>query len=230
VVQALAREITEFAKDKRDVVETKVRLVREARGKLEQLKSRFVKESAQKMSQAVSRHLKAELNQLQEDIKIARENNFGRRIFEAYASEFGATHLNEKAEVRKLHDIIAEKDQKLRKAIDITRTAKTVVESKERELRMIRESNERESTMDELLRPLNQEKQEVMRNLLESVQTNRLKNAFEKYLPAVLEDRSVKARKVIAESVTSVTGDKTTAPTVSEDRSNVIDLKRLAGL
>ena len=230
VVQALAREITEFAKDKRDVVETKVRLVREARGKLEQLKSRFVKESAQKMSQAVSRHLKAELNQLQEDIKVARENNFGRRIFEAYASEFGATHLNEKAEVRKLYDIIAEKDQKLRKAIDITRTAKAVVESKERELRMIKESNERESTMDELLRPLNKEKQEVMRNLLESVQTPRLKNAFEKYLPAVLEDRSVKARKVIAESVTSVTGDKTTVPSVSEDRSNVIDLKRLAGL
>ena len=230
VVQALAREITEFAKDKRDVVETKVRLVREARGKLEQLKGRFVKESAHKMSQAVSRHLKAELNQLQEDIKVARENNFGRRIFEAYASEFGATHLNEKAEVRKLHDVIAEKDQKLRKAIDITRTAKAVVESKERELRMIKESNERESTMDELLRPLNRDKQEVMRNLLESVQTPRLKNAFEKYLPAVLEDRSAKARKVIAESVTSVTGDKTTVPSVSEDRSNVIDLKRLAGL
>ena len=230
VVQALAREITEFAKDKRDVVETKVRLVREARGKLEQLKSRFVKESAHKMSQAVSRHLKAELNQLQEDIKVARENNFGRRIFEAYAAEFGATHLNEKAEVRKLYDVIAEKDQKLRKAIDITRTAKAVVESKERELRMIKESNERESTMDELLRPLNKEKQDVMRNLLESVQTPRLKNAFEKYLPAVLEDRTAKARKVIAESVTSVTGDKTTVPSVSEDRSNVIDLKRLAGL
>ena len=230
VVQALAREITEFAKDKRDVVETKVRLVREARGKLETLKARFVKESAEKMSQAVSRHLKAELNQLQEDIKIARENNFGRRIFEAYAAEFGATHLNEKAEVRKLYDIIAEKDQKLRKAINITQTAKAVVESKERELRMIKESNERESTLDELLRPLNKEKQEVMRNLLESVQTARLKNAFEKYLPAVLEDRSVKARTVIAESVTSVTGDKNTVPSVSEDRSNVIDLKRLAGL
>jgi hypothetical protein len=230
VVQALAREITEFARDKRDVVETKVRLVREARGKLEQLKAQFVKESAEKMSQAVSRHLKAELNQLQEDIRIARENNFGRRIFEAYATEFGATHLNEKAEVRKLYDVIAEKDQKLRKAIDITRTAKAVVESKERELRMIKESNEREGTLDELLRPLNREKQEVMRNLLESVQTPRLKSAFEKYLPAVLEDRSAKARKVIAESITSVTGDKNTVSSVSEDRSNVIDLKRLAGL
>jgi hypothetical protein len=232
VVQALAREITEFAKDKRDVVETKVRLVREAREKLEGLKVRFVKESAQKMSSAVSRHLKAELNQLQEDIKIARENNFGRRIFEAYATEFGATHLNEKAEVRKLHNTIAHKDKKLSEAIRLTEKAKVLVENKERELRMIKESNERESTMDELLRPLNKEKQEVMRNLLESVQTNRLKNAFEKYLPAVLEDRSGKARKVISEQVSAVTGDKT-VPQKSEsdeDRSNVIDLKRLAGL
>jgi hypothetical protein len=111
IVHALAREIQEFATDKRDVVETKVRLVREARGQLEALKARFVTESAQKMSQSVSRHLKAELSQLQEDIKVARENNFGRRIFEAYASEFGATHLNEKAEVRKLHDTIAKKMQ-----------------------------------------------------------------------------------------------------------------------
>jgi hypothetical protein len=232
VVQALAKEITEFAKDKRDVVETKVRLVREAREKLEGLKSRFIKESAQKMSSAVSRHLKAELNQLQEDIKVARENNFGRRIFEAYATEFGATHLNEKAEVRKLHNTIAHKDKKLSEAIRLTEKAKVLVENKERELRMIKESNERQSTMDELLRPLNKEKQEVMRNLLESVQTTRLKNAFEKYLPAVLEDRSVKARKVISEQVSAVTGDKTVLQKSEsdEDRSNVIDLKRLAGL
>ena len=232
VVQALAREISEFAKDKRDVVETKVRLVREARAKLETLKARFIKESANKMSSAVSRHLKAELNQLQEDIKIARENNFGRRIFEAYATEFGATHLNEKAEVRKLHALIAHKDKKLAEAIRFTEKAKVVVESKERELRVIKESNERQSTMDDLLAPLNKEKQEIMRNLLESVQTPRLKSAFEKYLPAVLEDRSVKARKVISEQVSAVTGDKTVPqqPEAQEDRGNVIDLKRLAGL
>ena len=232
VVQALAKEITEFAKDKRDVIETKVRLVREARNKLEGLKARFIKESAQKMSSAVSRHLKAELNQLQEDIQVARENNFGRRIFEAYATEFGATHLNEKAEVRKLHDTIAHKDKKLSEAIKLTMKAKVLVENKERELRMIKESNERDSSLDELLRPLNKEKQEVMRNLLESVQTNRLKNAFEKYLPAVLEDRSVKAHKVITENVTAVTGDKNVSnqQNAQEDRSNVIDLKRLAGL
>jgi hypothetical protein len=230
MVHALAHEIQEFAADKRDVVETKVRLVREARGKLESLKARFVKESAEKMSQAVSRHLKAELTQLQEDIKVARENNFGRRIFEAYASEFGATHLNEKAEVRKLYSALSHRDKQLAEAIKLAKRAKVVVESKEREIRIIKESNERESTMEMLLAPLNREKQDVMRNLLESVQTSRLKNAFEKYLPAVLEDRSVKAKKVISENVSVSTGDKTVPSSQQEDRSNVIDLKRLAGL
>ena len=230
MVHALAREIQEFAADKRDVVETKVRLVREARAKLETLKTRFVKESAEKMSQAVSRHLKTELSQLQEDIKIARENNFGRRIFEAYASEFGATHLNEKAEVRKLYAMLEGKNKQLKKAIEVSQHAKVVVESKEREIRMIKESNQRQDLMQELLSPLNQEKAEVMRNLLESVQTTRLKNAFEKYLPAVLEDRSVKASKVITENVSVATGDKTVPSSQQEDRGNVIDLKRLAGL
>ena len=234
IVHALAREIQEFATDKQDVVETKVRLVREARKTLEGLKSRFIKESAQKMSTAVSTHLKAELGQLQEDIKVARENNFGRRIFEAYATEFGATHLNEKQEVRKLHDTIAAKDSKLAEAIKFAQKAKVLVESKEREIRVIKESNQREAALEELLSPLNREKAEVMRNLLESVQTSRLSNAFEKYLPAVLDDRSAKAPKVITETLSTATGDKSArspdADRIAEQNNNVIDLKRLAGL
>ena len=231
VVQALAGEIMEFAQDRRDVVETRVRLVREARGQLEALKSRFVKESAAKMSHSVAKHLRAELSQLQEDIKIARENNFGRRIFEAYAAEFGATHLNENAAVRELNRMVAVKNRQLAEATQTLEKAKVLVESKEREIRMIKESNVRESTMEELLAPLNEEKREVMKNLLESVQTARLKGAFEKYLPAVLaEGRPAKARTVIAESHVAVTGDKSVKVIEEEDRSNVIDIKRLAGL
>ena len=230
VVQALAGEIMEFAQDRRDVVETRVRLVREARGQLEALKSRFVKESAAKMSHSVAKHLRAELSQLQEDIKIARENNFGRRIFEAYAAEFGATHLNENAAVRELKGMVADKNRQLAEATQTLEKAKVLVESKEREIRMIKESNVRESTMEELLAPLNEEKREVMKNLLESVQTARLKGAFEKYLPAVLaEGKTAKARSVIAESHVAVTGDKS-VKVIEEDRSNVIDIKRLAGL
>lgn len=229
VVEALAAEITEFAQDKRDLVETKVRLVSEARSKLEQLKSKFVKESAQKMSRSVAGHLKAELTQLKEDIQVARENNFGRRIFEAYAAEFGATYLNENAQVRKLHSEIAEKNRQLSEAVKIAEEKQSLVESQKKQIRMIQESNQRSAVMEELLAPLNEEKQEVMKNLLEGVQTNRLKNAYEKYLPAVLNNTTAKSRKVISESVREVTGDKT-VKAAKEDQSNVIDIKRLAGL
>ena len=230
IVGALAEEIMEFARDKRDVVETKVRLVREARGQLEALKSRFVTESAAKLGQSVSKHLKAELNQLHEDIKVARENNFGRKIFEAYAAEFGSTYLNENAEIRKLSSLVTRKNQQLEEATRIVEKSRQLVETKEKEIRIIKESNQRTAAMDELLAPLNEEKQEVMRNLLESVQTSRLKGAFEKYLPAVLNDAAPKQRKVVTESVREVTGDKTVKAAEEEDRSNVIDIKRLAGL
>jgi hypothetical protein len=233
VVKALSREINEFAQDKRSVVETKVKLVREARSQLEGLKRKFVKESSQRLSHSVSKHLKAEINQLHEDIKVARENNFGRRIFEAYAAEFGATYLSENTEIRKLHDIIVAKEYQLDEAKKVNREARVLVENKERELRMVKETNLREQTLQELLAPLNREKREVMSNLLESVQTPRLKNAFEKYLPAVLEDRSRKSNRTLTESVSVATGDKTVRESVIEEDisvDNVVELKRLAGL
>lgn len=231
VIKALAEEITEFAQDKRELVETRVRLVSEAREKLEALKSRFIKESATRMNQMITSHLKQEIGQLKEDIQVARENSFGRRIFEAYAAEFNNTHLSENKVVRELKSALADKEHKLSEATRIVQKAKTLVESKDQEIRAIRESNERSAIMEELLTPLNEDKRSVMKDLLESVQTSRLKNAYEKYLPAVLAETSSKARKVINESVREVTGDKTVpAAPRDEDRSNVIDIKRLAGL
>jgi pheromone shutdown protein TraB len=91
--------------------------------------------------------------------------------------------------------------------------------------------------MEELLSTLNEEKATVMKDLLESVQTPRLKAAFDKYLPAVLNNITekkvspAKGKAVLAESVKEVTGDKTAVKQVEVDeRNNVIELRRLAGL
>jgi membrane protein involved in colicin uptake len=233
VVSALAREIKEFSQDKQAVVEAKVKLVAEGRSQLEALKAKFVAESAKRVNEAVAKHLKGELTQLKEDIQIARANDFGRRIFESFATEFSATHLNEKAETRKLMSALAEKDQQLAESKIKIAEAKKLVESKEREVRIIKESNTRQKAMDELLGTLNEEKAGVMRNLLESVQTAKLQSAFDKYLPAVLNTAVEKkaSKQVISESVKEVTGDKTAIKQVEvEGRDNVIDIRRLAGL
>jgi len=233
IVHALAREIKEFATDKQAVVEAKVKLVAEGRKQLEALKARFVAESSSRLNAAVTKHLKGEMSQLKEDIKIARENNFGRRIFESFASEFSVTHLNDKAETRKLMAKVSDMEQQLSESQVKVADAKKLVESKEREVRMIKESNLREKTMADLLSTLNEEKAGTMRNLLESVQTPRLQAAFDKYLPAVLNTGAEK--KVVKQSLSEskvITGDKQTAKQEVdvEQRDNVIDIKRLAGL
>jgi len=235
IVHALAKEIKEFSQDKQAVVEAKVKLVAEGRAQLEKLKAKFVVESAQKINKIVTSHIKGEMSQLKEDIKSAKENNFGRKIYEAFASEFSVTYLNDKAETRNLMNQMLEKDKQLSESIAKLQETQKLVETKEREVRIIKESTQRAKVIEDLTSTLNEEKAQVMISLLESVQTPKLKVAFDKYLPAVLNTGvSRKAEKsVITESFAEVTGDKS-AKKIAEvdmsDKDNVIDIKRLAGL
>jgi hypothetical protein len=235
VVHALAKEIKEFTQDKQAVVEAKVKLVAEGRNQLNKLKAKFVAESAKKINRIVTNHIKGEMTQLKEDIKLAKENNFGRKIYEAFAGEFSVTYLNDKAETRNLMNKLVEKDKQLSESIDKLQKTQKLVESKEREVRIIKESAQRTKVIEELTSSLNEEKAQVMISLLESVQTPKLKAAFDKYLPAVLNTGShTKTEKsVINESLVEVTGNKSARKIAEIDRSekdNVIDIKRLAGL
>jgi len=233
VIHALAEEIKEFDQDKKAVVETKVKLVAEAKTKLAELQKAFIKRSANLVKESVTNNLGSELAQLKEDIQSARENMFGRRIFEAFANEFAVTHLNENKELAKLQAVIDEKDQIIaesKKAID---EKETLVESKEREIRVIKESADRKDTLNELLGTLNKEKASIMSDLLEGVQTDKLRSAYDKYLPAVLNNTPVKAKvekPVLSEGRAEVTGNKSAKNNVTEDDNNVIEIKRLAGL
>jgi hypothetical protein len=232
VIHALAEEIKEFEQDKQAVVETKVKLVAEAKDKLAELQSKFIKRSAGLVKETVTKNLGSELTQLKEDIQSARENMFGRRLFEAFANEFASTHLNENAEFAKLQAVIAEKDAMIAESKKAIAEKEALVESKNREVRVIKESVERKEKLDGLLKTLNKEKAEVMSSLLESVQTDRLQSAYEKYLPAVLNNTPSKAKAdkaVLAESRVEVSGDKSAKPTTDED-NNVVALRRLAGL
>ena len=74
-----------------------------------------------------------------------------------------------------------------------------------------------------------------MSELLEGVQTAKLQSAYEKYLPAVLNNTAKPAaqpKAMLAESRTEVTGDKTAKTNAEriDSMNNVVELKRLAGL
>jgi len=233
VVSQLAEEIKEFQTDRQDVHNTKVRLVKEAREQFNNLKKTFVERSSRIVEETVAKNLKAELTQLREDIQAAKDNTFGRKIFEAFATEFGASYLNENQEIRKLEAQVEAVNAQLAEAQEAVAEKAKIIESKQQEVNVITENYKRNDVMAGLLKQLNKEKGAVMRDLLESVQTEKLQAAFDRYLPAVLDGAAPKKEKaVIAESRKEVTGDKEakTQPVVEEDRSNIVELRKLAGL
>src|SRR5210317_186411 len=226
VVKQLANEINEFAEDKKDLAETKVKLVKEAKEKFAEVKAKFVAKSAEIVKETVSKKLAEEISQLKEDIHSARENNFGRKLFEAFANEYQSSYLNEKSETAKLMKIVAEKEEALAEAKKaITEKAK-LVESKDAQISVAKDKAKRVAVMNELLTPLGKDKREIMSELLESVQTEKLHNAFDKYLPAVMEDKKQTAKKQALNEGTEVTGDKEIKQPV-EEKSNLIELRKL---
>lgn len=230
VVDSLASEIAEFHTDKKDLAETKVRLVKEGKARLESIKKNFVRSAAKKVNAAVTEGIRRELSQLKEDINAARKNDFGRRIFETFASEYAASHLNEKSESAKLLKLLRSRDREIKEAAKAVAKAERLIEAKQREVQQLKESAERDSVMHELLSPLASSKRAVMKELLESVKTPRLRAAYDKYLPAVMDGETKPARRPLTEGK-EITGNKKANRTGSEDKTaEIVDIRRLAGL
>ena len=230
IVDALAKEIAEFHSDKKDLAETKVKLVRESKAKFEQVKKDFIARSSAIIQETVSKGLKSEMVQLRDDIDAARRNDFGRRIFESFASEYAASHLNEKSETAKLLKAFAVKEQELEEAAKIVAETQKLVESREQELRIAQDAMNRKEVMSELLGPLSGDKRVVMKELLESVQTDKLRTAYDKYIPSVMNG-GAPAKKTLIEGK-EMTGDKKQAQSFSseEKTAEIFDIRRLAGL
>jgi len=231
VVEALANEIAEFYKDKQDLAETKVRLIREGKGQLAKIKTQFVQRAAVMVEGIVESSLKTELTQLREDIDAARKADFGRKIFEAFSNEFQTSYINEKSEAAKLLKVIDKKEFEIAEAQSVAVTAQKVIESKEAEINTLKESMVRKQTMNELLAPLAAEQKGIMGELLESVQTHRLVESFNKYLPAVIEGNAPQKKQALLEAK-EITGNKeiSNSNRSSERDGQVIDIRRLAGL
>ena len=232
VVKQLAKELTEFENDKKAVVEQKVKLVAEGKKMIAEAKQRFVSKAADVVEKTVEKSLRSELSQLKDDIKVAKENNFGRKVFEAFAGEYMSSHLAEGTEVRKLQKELETATTNTTDAESKLKEKDAEIEAVQMKLRIAEDKNVREKALTELTANLSKDKRRVMNELLESVQTSDLKKQFNKYLPAVLnESAPAESNKtIVTESVTEVTGNREAPAETSSSNGDIVELKKLAGL
>jgi hypothetical protein len=170
--------------------------------------------------------LTEEMNELKEDIEIVKQNDFGRRIFEAFVNEFNRSYVDEDSLQAKL----AAMNKKLADA------EKTISELEEAQAKMVREAK-----LKEILAPLSGKKREQMEFVLANVETSRLEEAYRHFIGRVLKEEGTQdskpqpaTRSLLKETAVVVTGEENASAEAAKQTdakgSAAAQLRKLAGI
>ena len=229
VAEALTKEIAELRGDidrfrdleaeyAEKIVEEKHKLAEEVASELDGL--------VDKIDDFFEMRLQAEMEELAEDLAVVKQNEFGRKIFEAFATTYGESYVDEDAVQSKL--TVAE--SKLADA------EKALAEREDALNKMVREAK-----MESVLSSLTGKKREQMAMVLRNIETGRLEESYKFFIGRILKEGDAPVAAPITEATKPVETQKTTVVTgepvtivesaASADRSKELaSLKRLAGI
>lgn len=239
MTEGLERELAEFKDDQKLQRRQVINAITESRARAKKAEEKFVQNGAKVLENIVEKQLTGVLGKLKSDIREARKNEVGRRMFEAAMMELRSTWFSTDKEAAKLQSELAATRKKLKEseaksAAQLTGMRKKLDEST-RAAAALRESAERKKKIDSLLaRVKSASSRKEMRGLLESVPTDRLESAFRKYFVVVNEraNSTVGGRKTrLSESnanTTLRTGSR--APAMDDTDREIADLARRIGV
>lgn len=178
-----------------------------------------------KMDAFFDLRLTEEFKELREDLEIVKQNEFGRKIFEAFATEFNGAHIDEDSIQSKLQAAVAK----------LGDAESTIAKLEESSAKMVRESK-----LEKILAPLNGKKREQMSFVLQNVETSRLEEAYNHFIGRVLKEeqspaasQEADAKQALQEQASVVvTGDDAApaAPAKQVVSEKYSQLRKLAGM
>lgn len=236
VLRQLSEEVTEFTADKQALVEQRVKLASESKQKLQETQQQFIRRATALVDRTLNQVIREELVQWRDDIRVARENNFGRKIFEAVAAEYMSSYLSEGSEVKRLEKTLTDVQQQLQEAQAQIQKNQTLLESERRATQQAQQRAQRVEVMTELLSPLRGERRAVMENLLQDIRTHQLKEAFERYLPTVMNGNAPRKAAPVQPRTVAHSGDRVnlvetqTAKPTTEESQDLQNILYLAGI
>jgi hypothetical protein len=211
VAGKLAEEIEELKADIerfRDLeAEYAEKIVEEKHAMAEQL-SQELDQLVDKMDAFFELRLSEEFQELREDLEVVKQNEFGRKIFEAFATEFGRSYVDEDSIQSKLSAAVAK----------LADAEKTIGKLEESQAKMVREAK-----LEKILAPLNGKKREQMAFVLQNVETARLEEAYNHFIGRVLKEDAAPAATSEAKPE-----EKTAAQALTESATVVVTGEELS--
>ena len=239
IVSHLAEEIKEYEDCKNKLIEERVSVQAEKTKEINEAKKRFIEQASLVAEQVISESIKAEFTELRENLAEARKQTFGRKIFESFAAEFGSNFFSESSEIKKIASKVKALETQLSEAKNQVSAKASELTESQNQVKVAQELLERNTVMSDLLTSLSKDKRAVMRKMLESVDTRKLRENYKKFLPAVLntfegnrEDLSTKTELVENNTATvakRVVDGNRKVIVEKEEIAEIQDLLRLSG-
>lgn len=192
----IAEQVSVNVRKQRDEIksldELKVRLVKEQQERVAAAKKKFFTEAADKLNDFIEKSVKRELTEFRKDIAESRKKSFGSKIFEAFAKEFAVKFFNEDKVVKGLLESVKASSNKLLAAQKATEQLNAKLVKENKELKSVNSSLARSKMINEAVSHLPVQKQEMVKQLVKDVPTNKLNESLKKYIPMIMEGNTSK--------------------------------------
>ena len=245
IEKVLEREIKELHESEKANRRAYLKAIGEAKTQAQADREAFRDKGAAVLEEIINVKFAGHLEELREDIKAAREADFGRELFETFSSLFRRQFFNSSKEFKALTKKLDESQQRLKKvkAVASKKVTEATERAKKAELakQRIEESTARRVKIGKMLEGLTGKKREKMRIVLEASKTADLTKTYKRFLPEILNEGKTSAparkkRKIEEAAIELKTGGQTApskkplteeAPEVDDD---ILEIKRLAGV
>lgn len=234
--RAFDREIAELHEEMQQNRKVLLQKMAENDAKAQSEREAFRKKAAGVLEHIIKVKMEKEFEALREDIRKAKENDFGRRIFEAFYAECRRSFFNSSAEHKALLKKISEQEAAHRKSLGEAKAKldKALAESASArsEARKVTESAKRATKMGRLLESVPAgNAREKMKLILEATKTDNLDETFKKYAQRVLAE-SVKpqARPSRPAQMEVRTGGTTLTESADDDDQEIVAIRSRAGI
>lgn len=184
----------------------------EMAGKLVEEKKALAEKLGEELDQIVDKidtfleyRIEEEMVELKEDLEVVKQNQFGRKIFESFMSEFNRSFVDEESIFKKMSVL----EDKLQDA-----------ESRLFEAEQAEKKANRAKKLDEVLAPLAGVKREQMALILQNVETSKLQEAYNRFVGRILKEDAPAVVVEKKEETVVKTGD---APLTEEVQAPVVN-------
>lgn len=186
----VSQQVREHRDEMKSIDKLKHDLVVEHQTKLKNAMAKTLSEMAKKVDAFITESVRKQVAEFRKDIKAARQNTFGKKIFEAFSNEFAKAYFNENKMANDMVKIARKKQVALNQLVESANAKIKAQEAEIKALRAAKDTAVREKIINEAACVLPAGKRATLKMMTKNVPTEQLQDKVNSYVSIIMNENS----------------------------------------